>query len=148
VQLPYRVGHLSAFAVLPPAGGACAAATPALLAALTTGVAKDQVDVKLPKLKLSQTHDLLADLEAMGLPAQGDYSGFGRGDLEVTQVVQKVVIDVDEAGTKAAAATGIVMDSSLARSVKVVVFDRPYLLLLQDTATGTPLFLVRVADPS
>jgi len=29
-----------------------------------------------------------------------------------------------------------------------VVFDRPYLLLVTDTATGEPLFLARVAHPA
>jgi hypothetical protein len=28
------------------------------------------------------------------------------------------------------------------------VFDRPYLLLVTDTATGEPLFLARVANPA
>ncbi len=26
--------------------------------------------------------------------------------------------------------------------------DHPYLLLIRDTATGTPLFLARISDPS
>jgi serine protease inhibitor len=29
-----------------------------------------------------------------------------------------------------------------------VVFDRPYLMLVTDTATGEPLFLAKVADPA
>jgi hypothetical protein len=29
-----------------------------------------------------------------------------------------------------------------------IVFDRPYLLLVTDAATGEPLFLARVADPA
>jgi serine protease inhibitor len=29
-----------------------------------------------------------------------------------------------------------------------VLFDRPYLLLIRDTATGEPLFLARVAGPA
>ena len=30
---------------------------------------------------------------------------------------------------------------------KQVVFDRPYLMLVTDTATGEPLFMARVANP-
>jgi hypothetical protein len=30
---------------------------------------------------------------------------------------------------------------------RIVVFDRPYLLLITGTATGEPLFLARVANP-
>ena len=29
-----------------------------------------------------------------------------------------------------------------------VAFNRPYLMLITDTATGKPLFLARVADPA
>jgi hypothetical protein len=29
-----------------------------------------------------------------------------------------------------------------------VTFDRPYLMLVTDAATGEPLFLARVADPA
>lgn len=146
VQLDYKGGALSAFALLPPKGGACEA-TAAQVKALTTGAVKDQVPTALPTLKLSQTHHLLRDLLALGMPVSG-FEGFG-SDLEVDEVIQKVVIDVDEAGTKAAAATAIGVRTTSARlTPDPVVFDRPFLLLLQDTATGTPLFLVRVADPT
>lgn len=146
VQLDYKGGALSAFAVLPPQGSACDA-TPAVLKALTAGKAKDQVATALPKLKLTQTHQLLDPLLSLGLPKAG-YDGLG-SDLELSQVIQKVVVDVDEAGTKAAAATAVVAVATGAFSgPPPVLFDRPFLLLLQDTATGTPLFLVRVADPT
>ena len=32
--------------------------------------------------------------------------------------------------------------------VSTVVFNRPYLMLVTDTATGEPLFLANVADPT
>ena len=97
----------------------------------------------MPKLKLSQTSQLTDDLAKLGLPLGGDYSGFGTpGDI--SQVVQKTVLQVDERGTKAAAATGIAVATSASLPVTV---DRPYLLLIRDTATGTPLFLARISDP-
>jgi serpin B len=56
---------------------------------------------------------------------------------------------VDQKGTKAAAATGIGV-TTLARvaNPSVVHFDRPFLLVLEDTATQTPLFVAHVADPT
>jgi len=65
----------------------------------------------------------------------------------VSQVVQKVDISVDENGTTAAAATGIAVASAGRISNTHVDFDRPFLFLVTDTATHTPLFLTRVADP-
>ncbi|BEP16226.1 hypothetical protein acdb102_45370 [Acidothermaceae bacterium B102] len=56
---------------------------------------------------------------------------------------------VDHRGTVAAAATGISGSATAAAPpVHHLTFDRPYLLLLEDTATHTPLFLASIGDPS
>jgi serpin B len=147
VVLPYK-GNLQALALLPPTSAdGCAAPSAATLAALRTGASRG-VGVVLPKLNLSQTLPLTSTLAAMGLPLTGNYSGLGAGDSVISQVIQKVVMMVDENGTKAAAATGIGIASSARIGSQVVTFDRPFLLLLEDTATHTPLFLARVADPT
>jgi serpin B len=159
VVLPY-VGNLQAVALLPPvhteagmASGAPVASrgceTPTLsgLRSLTSGPSQS-AGVVLPKLSLSQTLPLTDVLAKLGLPLTGDYSGLGAGDSQISQVVQKVVMKVDQKGTKAAAATGIGITTLAVREVRTVTFDRPFLLLLEDTATHTPLFLARVADPT
>jgi serpin B len=149
VVLPY-VGDLQAVALLPPttsSGQGCSTPSPATLSALTTGGSQN-VGVILPKLDLSQTLPLTDTLAAMGLPLNGNYSGLGSSDNEISEVVQKVVMKVDKAGTKAAAATGIAIATSARLGGQTVTFNRPFLLLLEDTATHTPLFLARVADPT
>jgi serpin B len=145
ITLPYSGGKLEAVVLLPasPSAGPCAAVTPQQLAALTTG-SSGEVTVQLPKLHLSQTSQLAGDLSALGLPLSGDYSGFGTTGF-ISQVVQKTVLQVDERGTKAAAATGIALATSAQLPLSI---DRPYLLLIRDTATGTPLFLARISDPT
>ena len=66
--------------------------------------------------------------------------------LHVSEVVQKVVIRTDEAGTEGAAATGVVMQIlSLPRQISM---NRPFLFFVRDRPTGTILFMGRVADPS
>jgi serpin B len=156
VVLPYQGGRLQAVAMLPPAIGdsgglrsvaACPTPSPSALSGLTSGASKS-VGVVLPKLDLSQTLPLTKTLADMGLPLSGDYTGLGQADSQISQVVQKVVMKVDKQGTKAAAATGIGIATSARVDKQVVTFDRPFLLLLEDTATKTPLFLARVADPT
>jgi serpin B len=148
VVLPYE-GNLQAVAILPPAQGSakCATPSPATLAALTTS-APAGVGVILPKLNLSQTLPLTQTLATMGLPLTGNYSGLGTQDNVISQVVQKVVMKVDQKGTKAAAATGIAVATLARVGGQVISFDRPFMLLLEDTTTHTPLFLARVADPT
>jgi serpin B len=149
--LPYTRGDLVAVAILPPASATgCDVPAARQLAALTATRAAQTAKVLLPKLHLSQNWPQLQDtLAAMGLPLSGDYSGLGAGDSQISQVVQKATMDVDQMGTTAAAATGIGIGASgIAANIATINFDRPFLLILEDTATRTPLFLARVADPT
>ena len=68
--------------------------------------------------------------------------------LYVKDVLHQAFIAVDEAGTEAAAATAVVMASSVGSREHTLTLDRPFLFVIHDTAHGTPLFVGRVADPS
>lgn len=147
VELAYRDGTLTTLAVLPPPGtDPCALDGPALEA--LAGAEPSEVEVALPRLDVEQTHQMLDVLAGLGLPVEGDYAALGREGLAVTAVVHKALLRVDEAGTVAAAATGVVIEESAAAPVELVSFDRPFLLLLTDTATGSPLFVAVVTDPT
>lgn len=149
VELPYRDGTLAAVAVLPPAGVDPCSVDGARLDDLAAPAGARTVDVSLPALQLDQKHDLLDTLVGLGLPRDGDFSGFGSADLVVTGAVQKTTLDVDEEGTEAAAATGVLLGESAARVAdERVVLDRPFLLLLTDTATRSPLFVAAIQDPT
>lgn len=149
VELPYRDGTLSATAVLPPEGTDACAVDVAMLDALRDAE-PEVVGVELPRMEIEQSHDLLGVLTTLGLPVDGDFSGLGRDDLEISRVVQKTFLEVDEDGTEAAAATGVAVEAvaGVVETVQVVSFDRPFLFLLTDTETRSPLFVTVVADPS
>ena len=149
--LPYAGGRLAAVALLPPVHAAtCATPTLGQWNALTTGTSTEPAEVQLPRLHLSQAWDNLQDpLAAMGLPLSGDYTGLGAGDSQISEVVQQDIMDVTPAGTTAAAATGVAVGTAaIAGPVVSLTFSLPFLLLLEDTATHTPLFLAQVTDPA
>ncbi len=146
VELPYRDGTLAAVAVLPPEGTDPCAVQVDDLAALDAAPPAP-VGVELPKLSIEQTHALVDPLISLGFPAVGDYPGLGKQDLVLSEAVQKTFIEVDEQGTEAAAATGIAVAES-AGPAEVVTFDRPFLFLVTDTATRSPLFTAVVRDPA
>lgn len=150
--LPYTGGQLTAYAILPPKGNSCTDVTGATLTALTTGPFREQTRLQMPSVDLAQRHDLLEPLKALGLPVEGavDYSGLGPQADGVSTAIQRVVVKVDQKGTEAAAATGIGVFTLSARSgpAHALLLDRPYLLMIQDTKTGTPLLLSRIADPT
>jgi serpin B len=149
--LPYTGGRLAAVALLPPAHATgCAAPTLAQWTALTAGRSTQSAAVRLPRLHLSQTWDnLQAPLAAMGLPLDGDYTGLGAADTQISEVVQHDTMNVTPAGTTAAAATGVAVGTAeRAAPPLTLAFTRPFLLLLEDTATHTPLFLAQITNPA
>lgn len=69
--------------------------------------------------------------------------------LKIDAVQHEAFSAVDEQGTEAAAATGLTasITSMPAQPVQFTV-DRPCLFIIHDVATGVPLFLGRVTDPT
>ena len=149
-ELPYVGKQLVAYAVLPPKDSTRGDVTGAMLTALTRGASTKTTEVEMPSVDLAQTHELADPLRALGLPEDGpvDYSGPGPQVDAISQVVQKVVLKVDQKGTEATAATGPAFVAGARVLPRPLVLDRPYLLLVQDVRTGTPLVLARVGDPT
>jgi len=84
--------------------------------------------------------------------APGASGGFARigPDLRVSQIVHQASLDLDEDGSKAAAATAIVVaKNGVPREVphQVVKADRPFLFMIQHVPTGACIFLGRCANP-
>lgn len=148
VELPYRDGTLAAVAVLPPEDTNPCAVDAATLAVAQTGEG-EAVGVRLPRMTITQTHSLLPPLADLGLPPSGDYPALG-GLLQISHAIQKTFLEVDEEGAEAAAATGLAVGVSAgpADPLPVVTFDRPFLFLLTDTQTRSPLFIATIHAPT
>ncbi len=115
----------------------------------------EEVRVSFPKFKLESQFGLNRTLAQMGMPdafsRSSDFSGMdGTRELYISAVVHKAYVDVNEAGTEAAAATGVAMAARVMRPHPQPVFraDHPFLFLIRDTHSGSILFLGRVTDPA
>jgi serpin B len=113
------------------------------------------VDVRLPKWRFRTRARLDSTLEALGMPTAftrgaADFTGMTtQAELFISAVLHEAFVAVNEAGTEAAAATGVVVSVTSAGPTPVpMIVDRPFLFLIHDTATSMPLFLGRVTDPS
>jgi serpin B len=87
----------------------------------------------------------------MELPFEpaADFSAMTHLDLAISEVIHRANITVDEWGTEAAAVTGGGMAGSVPPEPDVVVrADHPFAFVVRHTATGTPLFIGQVADPT
>lgn len=116
-------------------------------------LAKREVLVTLPKFKMTVDVRMSEVLSAMGMPlafsGDADFSGMtGREQLCISEVYHKAFVEVNEEGTEAAAATGLVMRAT-AMPVQPAEFraDRPFHFMIRDAGTGTVLFMGRVMDP-
>ena len=81
--------------------------------------------------------------------ASADLSGInGLLTLAITDILHKAFVAVDEKGTEAAAATAVVIGETSVPDPDIIMpVDRPFILLIRDTNTGTILFMGRILDP-
>jgi len=166
VALPYRGGKLSMVALLPDSGArGCPALSAADLGTVTGGLAlagggtgssgsSGQADIALPKVSLSTKSSMSGLLSKLGMgiafSQRADFTGLSRDACCIGLVMHAATLRVGEKGTVASAATAVGVQTATApyKQPRIVTFDRPYVLLVTDTATGEPLFLARVANPA
>jgi serpin B len=123
------------------------------LSTLRNNLTSERVNVYLPKFRLETKYDLTGTLASQGMPtaftADADLSGMdGTHNLQITAVIHQAYVDVNEEGTEAAAATGVVVGLTSIQEENVYEFraDHPFLFLILDEESGAILFLGRVAN--
>ena len=158
VELPYAGSDLSMFIFLPSSGSLndfISSLTPEKIAALMSSVSTSQdVTLSLPKFKFDSSFNLNDVLSKLGMPdaftpGKADFSGMdGSKDLMIQGVLHKAFIAVDEKGTEAAAATGVIVGlTSIPANNVTMTVDHPFLFTIVDQNSGTILFAGQVSDP-
>ena len=163
LELPYKGGDLAMDIVLPPDTAGLAAVEEKTIAGAVGWLAKSaepqRVRVYLPKFKVEDQVTLPPVLKAMGLKEvfsldAADLTGLTtqrpEDNLSVGDAFHKTFVDVNEAGTEAAAATALEVTTRGVTEADPVVFraDRPFLFLIRDVQHGTVLFIGRYAGPN
>ena len=160
LELPYKSGKLSMIVILPKAIDGL----PGLEKSMTAEsynqwlgkLRRQEVRVWLPKFSATKDFELGDTLSAMGMPSAfsasaADFSGMdGQRDLFISKVIHKAYVNVDEAGTEAAAATAITMSpTAVLRPKQPAEFkaDHPFIYLLRETQSGAILFMGRYLGP-
>lgn len=112
-------------------------------------------EVKIPRFKLDYDRNLNDPLKALGMDiAFTDRATFDgiceEHKLFISEVKHKSIVEVNEEGTEAAAATsvGISVTSAMPRQQPFqFIADRPFLMAIRDQQTGIILFLGTVMEP-
>ncbi len=158
VALPYKGDRVEMIVMLPDPGRFSEFEQKfdrATFDSILAGLKIYDVKLYLPKFHFEYSQDMKDILEKMGMPAafdpdQADFSGIYDQKIEprklfISHISHKAFVAVDEKGTEAAAASGIVWEQvSMAVTLHV---DHPFVFAIRDRQTGSILFMGRVLDP-
>ena len=110
-----------------------------------------QGKVVIPRFKLEYSSKLNDALKALGMGVafggSADFSAMAPRGLWIDEVSHKAVVEVNEEGTEAAAATVVAMAESMAIQRIDFVADRPFFFAIRDDTTGTVLFMGALFEP-
>ena len=159
---PYDGGKYAFVALLPDEGVTLADYLENLtgehLYKLITDHRSADVQVSIPKFSAQSELELEEPLKDMGITdlfnvSAADLRSIGSApsgnNLYVSSVLHKTYLELDENGTKAAAATSLEVNAGAAppsEDVKTVTLDRPFLYMIVDTHAFVPLFMGTVTS--
>ena len=111
----------------------------------------EQVQVNLPKFSYDCDLSLVDSLMSLDLTdafdGKADFSGVSEETLFISDVIHKTHIELDEAGTKAAAVTGVIMETTgMPSPMSSLILDRPFVYAIVDTETNLPIFIGTIKD--
>ena len=152
IELPYKGDELVMDIILP--NGAFKKFEAGLdterLGSILAQLRLKKVVLRMPRFELTSEFSLADTLAKLGMSdafaSAADFSGMdGTRDLFIGHVAHKAFVSVNEEGTEAAGATGVVQTYSVPAMMTI---DHPFIFLIRDIETGTILFIGRVMDPT
>jgi serpin B len=162
LEMPYEGGEVSMVIILPNEvdglGDTRAWLSEGNLDEALESMESEYIAVSIPKFKMATDLKLGEILAAMGLEdafsdTAADFSGMSPDavddGLHIDKVLHQAVIDVNEDGTEAAAATVVIMGVRGVPPTPQVSFtaDHPFLFVIRHNATGEILFAGQVVRP-
>lgn len=165
VILKYRDGSMGLVALKPENGKTVREIyenlTQQKLEALLDDAKETLVNIRLPKFEIEMDVKLNESLKQMGLQKvfdenMADLTGIGVSQtgypIFVGSVRQKAIVKLDEEGTEAAAVTAAMLESASEEKSDTkkpidVYFDEPFLYMIMDLESKTPVFIGIVDEP-
>jgi serpin B len=94
-------------------------------------------------------------LKELGAPlafdeVKADFSGINsnaKGKLNISKVIHQAVVEVNEEGTEAAAATAAIMTTRMLVMPTEFICDRPFLFIINEKKTNAILFIGKFLKP-
>ena len=160
IRLPYEGGEMEMWIALPGEGvsigmdGLLDALAAQGMDYLKDGAVEREVDLFLPKFDLTTENSLSDALKALGVEApfgeNADFSGISEVPMRIDEILQKVRVQLDEEGTRAAAATAAIVACMAAIPEEEPVemrADRPFAFVIADGETDSVCFAGVIENP-
>jgi serpin B len=155
VDIPYGNGAFSMTVLLPAEGKRVDDVAASIgSSAWSTWMAEfhdADVELRLPRFRLSWERELIPDLESLGMRAafvdgRADFSRMttAGSQLYISLVKQKTFVDVNEEGTEAAAVTNVGISVTSLPVRRPFIVDRPFVFVLRERLSGTILFMGKI----
>lgn len=112
------------------------------------------VDVYIPKFQFGSSFEVVEALVKMGMgdpfrPELADFSGMTpEKPFAISKAIHKAMVEVDEAGTRAAAVTELETLGCSMNLEPVFRADHPFVFVIRDVSSGAILFMGRVLNPA
>ena len=111
------------------------------------------VAISFPQFTMEDSYDLKSVLQDMGVKdvfdeTKADLTGISKSpNLHLSKIVHKTLVEVDEIGTQAAAASGVVAAEKALPSWVEFNANHPFLFFIRHNPTQSLLFCGRVYSP-
>lgn len=117
-----------------------------------------ETNIKFPKLNLNYSNSLNDTLEKLGMPLVFDPMKANFNNIKtnadplwISEVSHNCVVKVDEKGTKAAALSVAIMQTTslmIPTKIKELYLNKPFIFIIKDKTSDLILFIAKVDDPS
>ncbi len=158
IEIPYSKGNMSMLVIMSKEKNGFAQVNKLMSLELynkiNEGLVSKKVKLWLPKFKTTSEFELSEVLQQMGMREafsdNADFSGMtGKKDLKISKVIHKAFVEVNEAGTEAAAATAVVMRvKSMPVNPPEFRADHPFMFIIKENKNNSILFAGNIFDPT
>ena len=159
LELEYKTSNISMVLFLPRQRNGLSMLESKLnmetMQSLLNSMRMKEIKVFLPRFTFTSQFSLSSVLKTIGMqdafdPMKADFTGISKSDkLFIFDVLHKAFVEVNEEGTEAAAATGVIVGITCVPAEPVVFrADHPFLFAIRERTAGSILFIGRVYNPA
>ncbi len=156
IELPYQSDLSSMYVILPNADADIAMILNEFdgetFEKICQSMEKEKLRIGIPKFNLSSRTQMKKQLMKMGMERaftmNANFKGMnGKRNLMIDEVIHQAVIDVNEAGTEASAATAVVVREKQQKAAPEFIADRPFIFVIKENKLGSILFAGVLENP-